>query len=69
MPKSDYTLEPIQIQVCLHKADLFFIKGEHKMSVIIKLNGLYIGEATMTKSEIRKAENAGFTILRNKKGE
>ena len=37
------------------------------MSVIIKLNGIYIGETTMTTSEIRKVENAGFTILR--KGE
>ena len=34
------------------------------MEVIIKLNGLYIGVTTMTVSEIRKAENAGFTILR-----
>ena len=37
------------------------------MSVIIKLNGIYIGETTMTISEIRNAENAGFTILRNGK--
>ena len=37
------------------------------MSVIIKLNGIYIGEVTMSTSEIRKAENAGFTILRNGK--
>ena len=37
------------------------------MSVIIKLNGEYIGETIMTKDEIRKAENAGFTILWNRK--
>ena len=37
------------------------------MAVIIKLNGIYIGSTTMTTSEIRKAENAGFTILRNRK--
>ena len=36
------------------------------MSVIIKLNGIYIGETTMTLSEILKAENAGFTILWNR---
>ena len=37
------------------------------MPVIIKLNGEYIGATTMTPNEIRKAENAGFTILRNGK--
>ena len=37
------------------------------MSVIIKLNGVTIGATTMTTSEIRNAENAGFTILRNRK--
>ena len=37
------------------------------MAVVIKLNGIYIGATTMTSSEIRKAENAGFTILRNGK--
>ena len=37
------------------------------MAVIIKLNGLYIGTTTMSPSEIRNAENAGFTILRNGK--
>ncbi len=37
------------------------------MSVIIKLNGIYIGTTTMSTSEIRNAENAGFTILRNGK--
>lgn len=37
------------------------------MAVIIKLNGVTIGSATMTQSEIRKAQNAGFTILRNGK--
>lgn len=34
------------------------------MSVIIKLNGVTIGATTMTTEEIRKAEKAGFTILR-----
>ena len=33
------------------------------MAVIIKLNGIYIGLTTMTTSEIRNAENSGFTIL------
>ena len=42
-------------------------KENKQMSVIIKLNGDYIGETTMSVSEMRKAENAGFTILR--KGE
>ena len=37
------------------------------MAVIIKLNGEYIGSTTMTTSEIRNAEKAGFTILRNRK--
>ena len=37
------------------------------MAVIIKLNGEYIGKTTMTQSEIKNAENAGFTILRNGK--
>ena len=37
------------------------------MAVIIKLNGLYIGTTIMSPSEIRNAENAGFTILRNGK--
>ena len=37
------------------------------MAVIIKLNGITIGSTTMTTSEIRNAENAGFTILRNGK--
>lgn len=37
------------------------------MSVIIKLNGIYIGTTTMSTSEIRKAENAGFTVLQNGK--
>lgn len=37
------------------------------MEVIIKLSGVYIGETTMTVSEIRNAENAGFTILRKRK--
>ena len=35
------------------------------MQVVIKLNGFYIGSTTMTQNEIRNAENAGFTILRN----
>ena len=42
-------------------------KENKKMAVIIKLNGEYIGEVTLSTSEIRKAENAGFTILRNGK--
>ena len=33
------------------------------MSVIIKLNGIYIGATTMTTSEIRNAQKARFTIL------
>lgn len=37
------------------------------MAVIIKLNGEYIGETTMSQSEISNAEKEGFTILR--KGE
>ena len=37
------------------------------MSVIIKFNGVIIGLATMTKNEIRNAQNAGFTILRRRK--
>ena len=37
------------------------------MAVIIKLNGVTIGETTMAQSEIKNAENAGFIILR--KGE
>ena len=37
------------------------------MSVVIKLNGAIIGATTMTTSEIKNAENAGFTILRKGK--
>lgn len=37
------------------------------MVVTIKLNGIYIGSATMTQSEICNAQNAGFTILRKGK--
>lgn len=37
------------------------------MSVVIRWNGMVIGETTMTTSEIRKAEAEGFTITR--KGE
>ena len=37
------------------------------MAVIIKLDGVTIGEATMTENEIRNAQDAGFTILRNGK--
>ena len=33
------------------------------MAVIIKLKGVTIGATTMTTSEIRNAQNAGFTIL------
>ena len=36
------------------------------MAVIIKLNGVTIGATTMTTSEIRKAENAGFTVMQQK---
>lgn len=42
-------------------------KENKTMKVTIKLNGDYIGETTMTPSEIKNAENAGFTILRNGK--
>ena len=42
-------------------------KENKKMAVIIKLNGVTIGATTMTPNEIRNAENAGFTILRNRK--
>lgn len=38
------------------------------MAVIIKLNGITIGATTMTKDEIRNAQNAGFTILAQKEG-
>ena len=38
------------------------------MAVIIKLNGITIGSTTMTTNEIRKAQNAGFTILAQKEG-
>ena len=37
------------------------------MAVIIKLNGVTIGKTTMTTSEIKNAENAGFTILQKGK--
>lgn len=37
------------------------------MAVIIKLNGVTIGETTMTQKEIKNTEKEGFTILR--KGE
>ena len=43
-------------------------KENKTMAVIIKLNGIYIGSTTMSASEIRKAEHAGFTILRNRNG-
>lgn len=38
------------------------------MTVIIKLNGVTIGETTMTQIEIRNAQDAGFTILAQKEG-
>ena len=38
------------------------------MAVIIKLNGEYIGATTMTTSEIKNAQNVGFTILTRKEG-
>lgn len=34
------------------------------MTVIIKLKGVYIGSLYMTHEEIRKAEAAGFTVIR-----
>ena len=52
---------------CYFYAKKLHRKGEKTMAVIIKLNGVTIGATTMTKDEIRNAENAGFTILR--KGE
>ena len=36
------------------------------MAVIIKLNEVTIGATTMTKEEVRKAENAGFTVMQQK---
>ena len=43
-------------------------KENKQMAVIIKLNGVTIGATTMTTNGIRKAENAGFTILTRKEG-
>lgn len=37
------------------------------MSVIIKLNGVYIGSTIMSTKEIKEAKEAGFTVLQ--KGE
>lgn len=37
------------------------------MSVTIKLNGLYIAKTIMSTREVKEAEEAGFTILRNGK--
>ena len=37
------------------------------MYVTIKLNGTFIASVYMTSSEIRNAQNAGFTILRKGK--
>lgn len=34
------------------------------MAVIVKLKGIYIGSLYMTSEEIRKAEAAGFTVIR-----
>lgn len=34
------------------------------MAVIVKLNGMVIGTTTMTTSEIRNAQNSGFTIAK-----
>ena len=42
-------------------------KENKQVAVIIKLNGVTIGSSTMSPSEIRNAQNAGFTILRNGK--
>ena len=36
------------------------------MAVIIKLNGDYIGETTMTASEIKHAQSEGFTVVLRK---
>lgn len=33
------------------------------MAVVIKLNGEYVGVTHMSKSEIRSAESAGFTVI------
>lgn len=38
------------------------------MAVVIKLNGTYIGTTTMTASEIKNAQNEGFTISIKKEG-
>ena len=38
------------------------------MSVIIKLNGVTIGETTMTASEIKNAQSEGFTVVLRKEG-
>lgn len=38
------------------------------MSVIIKLNGITIGETIMTASEIKNAQSEGFTIITKKVG-
>ena len=38
------------------------------MAVIIKLNGVIIGSTTMSQSEIKHAQNAGFIILTQKEG-
>ena len=38
------------------------------MAVIIKLKGVTIGSTTMTTSEIRNAQKAGFTVLTRKEG-
>ena len=43
-------------------------KENKQMAVIIKLNGVTIGVTTMTQSEIRNAEKAGFTIVTRKEG-
>jgi hypothetical protein len=34
------------------------------MAVIVKLNGTIIGTTIMSASEIRKAQNSGFTIAK-----
>ena len=44
-------------------------KENKKMAVIIKLNGNYIGETTMTTmtaSEIKNAQSEGFTVVLRK---
>ena len=68
---SNYIMELIQIQAILHSIAYFNAnqkinnpKENKKMAVIVKLNGLTIGKTTMTASEIKNAQNSGFTIAK-----